>query len=194
AVTVTDNNGLSSTQPITVTITGTNDAPVLAADSGVDAFTETAGITGSAAADSVSGLLTFSDVDLSDSHVTSQAAPSFVWSGGGLSASQIAALTSASTLALSESDSTGSGAGSIGFSYSAADRTFDFLAAGQTLTVVYAVTVTDNNGLSSTQPITVTITGTNDAPVLAADSGVHAFTETAGITGSAAADSVSGLL
>jgi VCBS repeat-containing protein len=61
------------------------------------------------------------------------------------------------------SDSTGSGSGSIAFTFSATDKTFDFLATGQTLTVIYNVTVTDI-GASSTQPMTITIVGTNDAP------------------------------
>ena len=37
----------------------------------------------------------------------------------------------------------GSGSGSIGFNYSAADNSFDFLAAGETLKVTYNVTVAD---------------------------------------------------
>src|SRR5262249_57472829 len=61
---------------------------------------------------------------------------------------------------LSEADSTGSGAGSIGFNYSAADATFDFLASGQTLTITYNLTVTGNNGASSTQPVVITVIGT----------------------------------
>ena len=67
-------------------------------------------------------------------------------------------------------DSTGTGHGSVDFSYSAADSSFDFLAAGETLTVTYDVIVTDNNHVSSTKPVTITITGTNDAPVAVADS------------------------
>ena len=60
-----------------------------------------------------------------------QAAPTFAWSGGSLSASQIAALTNASTLSLTETDSTGTGSGSVAWNYSAADKTFDFLAAAR---------------------------------------------------------------
>src|SRR5262245_32922625 len=184
-VTVTDNNGLSSTQPVTITVTGTNDTPVLAADaSGPHVIIATPDTTGGNSPDSTSGLLTFTDVDLTDAHQPSASAPTFAWSGGTLTAAQQAALAAASTLTLSETDSTGSGAGSIGFTYSAADKTFDFLAAGQTLTITYNITVTDNNGLSSTQPVTITVTGTNDAPVLAVDtSGPHTITELAGKTG-----------
>jgi len=76
----------------------------------------------------------------------------------------------AATLGLTETDSTHTGAGSVGFTYSAADSSFDFLAAGETLKVTYGGTVTDNHDASSIQPVTITITGTNDAPVLAVDS------------------------
>ena len=175
-VTVTDNNGVSSSQPVTFTITGSNDTPVLAADTsgtkgtGLHAITERAGETGDTAdIDSASGTLSFTDVDLNDTHTATKGAPTYVWSGGGLTTAQIAALTAAGSLALTETDSTHSGAGSIGFTYSAADNTFDFLAAGQTLTVTYDVSVTDNSGVSSSQPVTFTITGTNDAPTLVSE-------------------------
>src|SRR5439155_5288962 len=72
--------------------------------------------------------------------------------------------------------STGSGAGSIGFSYSAADKTFDFLGTGQTLIITYNVTVSDSIA-SSTQPVTITVTGTNDAPVATITPTTYSATE-----------------
>ena len=39
------------------------------------------------------------------------------------------------------------------------------------------MTVTDNNGVSSTQPVTVTITGTNDAPVATITPTTYSATE-----------------
>jgi VCBS repeat-containing protein len=164
-VTVTDNNGFSLTQPVTVTVVGTNDPPVLAA-SGAHTIAKQVNTTGSTSPDTSSGNLTFTDPNLSDTHQASASAPTFAWSGGALTAAQRAALAAASTLTLSETDSTGSGAGSIAFSYSAADKTFDFLAFGQTLTITYNVTVTDNQGASSTQPVTITVIGTDKPPVL----------------------------
>src|SRR5262249_59850498 len=123
---VTDNRGRGSTKPVTITTPGTNDAPVLAADaSGLHTIHEALNTPGSTSLDSTSGTLTFTDVDLDDHHTVSASAPTFAWSGGPLTAAQLAALTAASTLTLSEADSTGSGAGSIGFNYSAADKTFD---------------------------------------------------------------------
>jgi VCBS repeat-containing protein len=156
-VTVTDNNGVSVTQPVTVIATGTNDAPVLAVDAS-GPYTVPEGL-------STTGRLTFIDVDLNDHHTVSTSVASATWSGGatlpsGLAAALLGALSTTTT------DSTSSGSGSIAATFSVADSAFDFLAAGQTLTITYNVTVTDNNGVSSSQPVTVVINGTNDVPVI----------------------------
>ena len=154
-VTVTDNQGVSLTRPVTITIIGTNDAPVLAADaSGPHTVTEGLNTTGTFA---------FTDVDLTDRHTVSTSVASAIWSGGATLPSGVAA---ALADALSTTVSDGAGSGSIAFAFSAGDSAFDFLTASQTLTITYEVTVTDNNGVSSTQPVTVTITGTNEAPVI----------------------------
>ncbi|MEO6841518.1 MAG: VCBS domain-containing protein [Bradyrhizobium sp.] len=204
AVAVTDSHGASSIQPVTVTITGTNDTPVLAADTsganGLHAITEIASKTGDTTdVDSASGTLSFTDADLSDTHTVSQGTPTYLWSGGSLTTAQTDVLTAAATLAMTVTDSAHTGTGSVGFAYSAADNSFDFLAAGETLKVTYAVTVTDSHGISSAQPVTMTITGTNDAPALAVDhsgaNGLHTITELAGKIGDATdVDSASGTL
>ena len=167
-VTVDDGHGGSSTQPVTVIITGTNNAPTIVAGSttATGAIGEIAATTGSTTSDHASGSIAFADVNLSDTHTVSQAAPTFAWSGGTLSAGQIAALTSASTLELIKTDSTGTGSGSVAWNYNAQDKNFDFLAAGQTLTVTYAVTVDDGHGGSAVQNVVVTVTGTDDAAVI----------------------------
>ena len=164
-VTVTDNNNVSSTQPITVTITGTNDAPTITSSVQNGPIAEAAGVTGSTTPDAVNGAVLFADVDLNDTHTVSTNVASAIWSGGGTLPGGLSAAL-ATALSTTLTDSTGSGSGAVGFTFSAADKTFDFLAAGETLTVTYGVTVTDNNNVSSTQPVTVTITGTNDAPVI----------------------------
>jgi VCBS repeat-containing protein len=194
-VTVTDGQNTTSTKQVTVVVTGTNDTPALATDTGSHQITETAGVTGATGADHSTGNLAFGDVDLTDTHTVSHGDPSFVWSGGTLDAGRQAALTAASSLALTLTDSTGTGHGSVAFDYSAADNAFDFLAAGETLTITYDVTVTDAQNAASTQTVTVTVTGTNDLPALAADiSTPHGFTEFAATTGSGALDHATGSL
>ncbi len=179
-----DHQNGHDTATVTITITGANDAPVLTADTsgiaGTDlhAIAERAGATGDTADhDSASGTLSFSDADLSDTHTLGHSGPTYVLSGGTLDTTQIDVLTAAGQLTLSEIDSTHSGAGSVGFSYSAPDSSFDFLAEGQTLTVSYTITVTDNSNVSSSQPVTFTITGTNDAPVVDAHNSTLSYTE-----------------
>ena len=208
AITLDDHQGITDTATVTVTIGGSNDAPVLAADTsgtggpGLHAIAELAGETGDTTdIDSASGKLSFTDVDLTDTHKVTESGPTYAWSGGALNTTQANALTAAGTLALTETDSTHTGAGSVGFTYSAADSTFDFLAAGETLTVTYEITVTDKSGVSSSQPVSFTVTGSNDAPVLAADTsgsdgaGLHAIAERSGKTGDTAdTDSASGKL
>ncbi|WP_354262119.1 FecR domain-containing protein, partial [Bradyrhizobium sp. F1.2.8] len=59
--------------------------------------------------------------------------------------------------------------GSADLTYRIPDHVFDFLAAGETLTLTYKVRVNNNfsvNPETSTIDITITITGTNDKPVI----------------------------
>src|SRR5205807_7527340 len=102
--------------------------------------------------------VTFTDLDLTDSHTTSFA----VQAAGYLGAFSLDALAP---------DSTGGVTGSVGWHFSVADGALDFLAAGQTLTQKYDVTVADGHGGTATQTVTVTINGTDDAPVGVDDSG-----------------------
>jgi VCBS repeat-containing protein len=76
-----------------------------------------------------------------------------------------AALTAAGVLTLTGTTSDG-GSVNIGYSYDPAAANLDFLAAGQSLTITYTVKVNDGTADSTTQDVTFTITGTNDAPVI----------------------------
>ena len=63
-------------------------------------------------------------------------------------------------------NTTSDGTGQIAWNFSVPDASVDYLGAGQTKVQTYAVTVNDGNGGTLTQDITVTITGTNDAPTI----------------------------
>jgi hypothetical protein len=133
-VTVTDDSGAGNatdSEVVTVVITGTNDAPVLTVDA-----------SGAAAEDAASpnltdsGVLSFTDVDVTDTHATSKTLLSGpTWSGGDistvLSAPQVAALTSGFSV---DNDS---------WNYTVANSLVQFLAAGETITFQHTVTVTD---------------------------------------------------
>src|SRR5262249_14481700 len=165
-VTITDNTGASLTQPVTITITGSNDAPVLAADASGPHITTQAVNT--------SGALTFTDVDLTDHHTVSTSVASTSWPLGLTPPSGIDAVL-AGALSSTTADSTVSGSGTIALTFDAG-HALDFLGAGQKLTIIYNVTVTDDSGVSSTQPVTITVIGTNDAAVIG-DPTVHDVTE-----------------
>jgi VCBS repeat-containing protein len=155
----------NSTQTVSVVVTGANDAPTITSGPGSASLTEQANTTGSTALDTTpTGTLNFADVDLSDTHSVNVSVASALWSTGGDIPVQTANdLISALSTALH--DSTGTATGGVDWTFSIQDKDLDFLAAGDTLTVTYDVAVNDAF-TSSTQQVTVTITGTADAPVV----------------------------
>ncbi|OLO06272.1 hypothetical protein BTW08_18660, partial [Salinicola sp. MH3R3-1] len=133
--TATDNDGgVSATKTVTITVTGTNDAPV--AQAATDMTEENSVLSGQVpAATDVDG--TIAGYDLATD--------------------------------------VGTGNGSLTFnadgSYSFVSGTdFDSLAAGESREVTFSYTATDNDGgVSEPKTVTITVTGTNDAPVVVAD-------------------------
>jgi len=167
--TVDDQNGGVVTQPVTVTITGTNDLPVITTATS-NAFSELPG-TANATADSVGGTISFTDVDLSDRPTVT--APfdhySYLAADGVTPLVLTPAEQSALETALAIVPAAGNtDNGSASWTYSVADNALDFLAEGEKLTLTYMATVNDHNGGVVTQPITITITGTNDDPAIVA--------------------------
>ncbi|WP_345846161.1 retention module-containing protein [Shewanella algae] len=154
-VTVTDEYGANAEQLVTITIIGTNDAPILSADASGAVIEDLDVINGML---SDSGSLSFTDVDIGDSHVVSSSYNGDAsWSGGALDQATQDALAA------------GFSADNAGWSYDIANSLVQFLAVGETITLSFTLTVTDAFGASDSQPVTVTITGTNDAPVLSID-------------------------
>ncbi|WP_167404634.1 VCBS domain-containing protein, partial [Salinicola lusitanus] len=133
--TATDNNGgVSAPQTVTITVTGTNDAPVAKADTQTTGENATLNAQVPAATDV-------------DDAVESYQLVQNVGDGNG---------------ALSFNSD-----GSYTFN---PGTDFDALAAGQSRDVTFSYTATDNNGgVSAPQTVTITVTGTNDAPVAKAD-------------------------
>ncbi|BCA03166.1 hypothetical protein H12S4_40700 [Bradyrhizobium diazoefficiens] len=171
-----DNHSGSCTANLTITVTGTNDAPVItsSAQSGLAAeWADLSAAEGSNTPHTASGAVTFTDVDTLDSHTAS-----FAPQGGGYLGSF--------TLNTTNHD-TGNG-GSIGWSFSVADGAIDYLQAGQTLTQKYDVTISDGHGGTAVQTVTVTIVGTNDAPVIISSAQSGLATEWADMSAAEAAN------
>ena len=159
-VTIDDGHaGGSVTQTVAVNIIGTNDAPTItyADDSGAvvedQPVSDDMGDLVVPAAETASGEIDFADVDLADVHsVTVQAAD----------AGYVGSLDAA----VSE-DSTGYGDGWLDWTFAVDNSAIDYLAEGEELEQTYDVTVSDGYA-AATQSVTVTVTGANDAPVVAA--------------------------
>ncbi|PJI49131.1 MAG: hypothetical protein CTR55_07100 [Pseudomonas sp.] len=128
--TVTDEHGATSTATLTVTLTGTNDAPV--ALPGAATTEENTVLNGQVPA--------ASDID------------------GNVTGYQLA-----TDLGQGNGNLTFNPDGSYSFN---PGKDFDSLAQGETRDVTFTYQAKDNNGaLSDPQTITITVTGTNDAPV-----------------------------
>ena len=152
--------------PFTITVTGTNDRPVITTGPQTVAFhggtSEPGGSLPLTSNDPTSGTLTFTDVDLTDTHTVSVKLTSPVDS---IPPAPLAFFEQALSAKIA-TDSTSTGAGTV--SWTLADIPVydaDFIPAGETLTLTYTVTVADEHGATSTQTVTVTIKGT-DAPAV----------------------------
>src|SRR5690606_33194265 len=63
----------------------------------------------------------------------------------------------------------------LDWSFDSESQTFNYLNAGQTLSLTYTVQVQDSKGAIDTETVTITITGTNDVPAISG-------TDTGGVT------------
>jgi VCBS repeat-containing protein len=166
--TISDGNGGTVAQTATVTITGTNDVPVIEATDVTGAVTELVSATGNL---TDSGTIAFSDVDLTDVH-----------SVGTVTASSGALGSLTASVTTGTNDTTGLG-GVVTWNYTVAASAVEYLAAGQTKVETFTFNVEDGQGGSVERTVEVTIHGTNDAPVVEATDVTGAVTELVSATG-----------
>ncbi|MCC8978825.1 VCBS domain-containing protein [Bradyrhizobium acaciae] len=190
-VQIDDHHGGVVTVPVTITIVGTDDKPVITSPTQAAAITETEGVTGSTKPDTASGTVTFTDVDLSDTHSITVAGVTETGVTKGLP--DQATILSWISLGVLK-DSTGGVTGSSGWTFSAADKNFDYLAAGEKLTLSYLIQVDDHHGGVVTQPVTITITGTNDVPTFTSEPPMATIAEQPDTTGSSKPDVAQGVV
>ncbi|MGJ4953912.1 VCBS domain-containing protein [Bradyrhizobium sp. HKCCYLS20291] len=157
-VTVSDGHGGTASRDVSVTIAGANDAPVITTAQATGAVTEDSAVDARGHLQA-GGVIGFGDVDLTDTHTVSVALVSSSNAGG------IALGTMSPQLTADTSHGAG---GAVSWTYQVDNSSIQFLQAGQTVTEIYAVTVSDGHGGQTTQTVTVTVTGTEDAPVLTA--------------------------
>jgi VCBS repeat-containing protein len=195
-VTVSTSDGTANnTQVIPVTVNTTAvHAPLVLPGSNIAAsFVETVGVTGSATNLTASGILLFSDADIPNTHTStvSSVVASGVTTGLAANATVKAWLAKGTLI-----EPNGVTLGSAPWAFTAPDKSFDYLAVGETVTLSYVMTLADNAGGSSPQTIAVTVTGTNDGPVLTTTGTVvaGAIAERANLSGSTLLDTVSGVI
>jgi VCBS repeat-containing protein len=158
-VTVTDEYGATDTESVSVTVTGTNDAPTLVSNPSVTRDLVEDGETPNLTA---AGLTFFNDVDLQDTHTLPASLTSAVLSSGDtISPALAAALEDALTTTLLD-PATGDGSGQYHWDFVLANDLVQFLATGETLTATYNIEVADNHGLSAIQTVTINIAGLDE--------------------------------
>jgi large repetitive protein len=157
---VTDANDDTSTATVTVIIIGANDGPTISAavDSGG------ASEDGSTPELGADGTITFDDVDLNDTHSVTVTPKAGNMLGGTLTA-QVT------------TDSTGPGSGMVTWYYDVANAATQYLAVSETATESFTITIDDGSGGTVSQDVTITITGTNDAPTIGAAVASSSVTE-----------------
>jgi VCBS repeat-containing protein len=165
-ITVTDSSGATDTQNVTITINGTNDAPVVTL-TGNDSAAETL-VEGDGGL-ATDGTLTVTDLDRSNAvtAAVSSVATTGTTAGLGSDDAALLAMLTVNPNVIGD-DST---QGTIHWHFDSGSETFRYLALGESLTLAYMVTVTDSAGASYPQLVTITIEGVNNAPTITTASG-----------------------
>jgi hypothetical protein len=150
-------------------------APLVVAVDG--ALIERIGVTHSSAIDTVTGTINFVDINAGDTPTVTTKFDSFTYQNtqhqdvtATLNALQLADIAKVEANLLLTPDPGNNNNGSVTWNYTVVDSAFDFLAAGETLTLTYEARVDNNfapNDEAGFQKFTITITrGSNDAPVI----------------------------
>lgn len=152
--TIRDSAGNTANGSVSLTVTATNDAPVIEVvgtdpTGGVTEATDNA--TAGSPALTTSGTIAFTDLDAHGTHTVDA----------------VAAGRAQGTLAVSIATPAAGATGEVAWTYTAPEAAFDYLAAGASVIEEFSVTITDDQGASVQQTVQVTVTGTNDSPQVA---------------------------
>ncbi|TGQ38712.1 MULTISPECIES: VCBS domain-containing protein, partial [unclassified Mesorhizobium] len=153
-------NGTLSWATAAIQFTGTNDKPdihLVTTDSAAASLTETNSPL------TASGTLTVNDADVSDTVSASVTSVSLGGTTGGLNSAAVINMLTVSPASLSANPGE---THNLTWTFNSTPQAFDFLAAGETLTLTYTITADDGHGGSDSQLVTVTIHGTNDSAVI----------------------------
>ena len=168
-VKVADGHGGSVTQPITVTITGTNDRPDLSlAAPSASSFKEDSGSY------QASGTFTVADADADGAfkeHTGSAANHSYIITSGTKGTASVDPGTGVATYTTKYGVLTVNPDGTYKYDVTNNSNAVQNLREGQTHTETFQITVKDLHGSTDTKPLTFKITGTNDQALIDKTSG-----------------------
>ena len=187
--TIRDADGDTSTTTLTVTINGTNDRPVITNVANGNNIIETAAAITEQTTDPANitrtGTISFTDTDGSDEPTISElpAENIYVYDPNNSTFTNTNQLTGVQKIALSSIFEAKNDTGSFTdgtWNINASSTVLDFIPAGETITIRYAVQVDDDKGVitaadgnelstSEIRYVEVTITGTDDSIALVAD-------------------------
>ncbi|UWU91355.1 VCBS domain-containing protein [Bradyrhizobium sp. CB1015] len=152
-------NGTLSWATVTLQFNGANDSVYMTSSPQSGSVVEDAPSTPALSeALNTAGTISFTDVDLSDTHTAAfVASPTNTTSLGTFSLDPVNEAANALN-------------GSVQWHYALNNSAAQYLAAGQSVTESFVVTVNDGHGSTATQTVTVTIIGTNDLATVSSDS------------------------
>ena len=161
-VEVEDAAGETASRVVTITIEGGNDSPRSGGSVRINLVEQ----TDDSILSSTPTVITFTDPDLNETGHTAEVvlrSRGGVTNGlSGTSDQDLIDLVSLSAV----TKNAGSSSGSVTATFEAPASLLDYLAVGEVLTLNYRVVFTDSQGATSNKDYRVTITGTNDAPVI----------------------------
>jgi T1SS-143 domain-containing protein len=167
--TIEISDGLDTvTTTVTIRVIGTNDAPVFAVsapgDTSAVTIGEPAGVTGGTTPIASAGTLTFDDVDVTDNAHAVRVLGATATGATVLPAPAEAQLLGFFDAVVSQQTGATGVQGAVAWNFSAPNSAFDYLRAGESVTISYQIELSDGRGGITLQTVTVTVTGTNDVP------------------------------
>ena len=152
----------------------------------------------------MTGRVTYNDINPGDVPTVSTKFDSFTYQNAALTdvtatltAAQMAAIKAVETPLTVVQDPANINIGTANWTYNIADGAFDFLAAGEVLTLTYKARVDNNFALNNEFKevlFTITITGTNDTPVITSSTQAAAISELLATHDSTTPDTATGTI
>eukprot|EP00903_Cladosiphon_okamuranus_P002161 g2159.t1 len=191
-VTVSDSQDAEDSTVITLTIIGTNDAPVINVEDSkfsdtISEVSDSPVLWGEEL--STSGDISFTDVDLSDENTVEVLSTKLTFNGEddgywGPSRRSVVEKALKEGFDIEIDDTSTDGTGTVSWSYAIREHLVDFLAKDESIVLEYQIAVKDPLGEAAYETVTVTIDGKNDAPEILGHVRPGSITEKPGQTGS----------